>query len=467
MVYSLDLGLVSTQKHKNHSYQSINGELKRYRQMSTLLSRPLLIDQGNHQIQLPDGRLENMADPDAPHPLSAVALQAELGFYVSHLFQKLGSDSSVKLTLEIEDALEKWMGTFPAALRDHRPDTRWDQKYPNIPFMRCQLNVIAYCYLLAPLKPYLLGTADPEIMNTQLGKDLRVKGVDTCLDLMKASEKFYDLIFPSSIKYFFIIFFMFDAATVMCSAIVHDTDRTLPKRGQCIRTLRTAQELMDGVAHLSESARISSQLLRKLTAILPLTASEKQTLGVGLTSPSSSSNKKARIGLEAASASAISSDGSSGAASHEKHYELSTVPQTAAVEGPVPTASAGSAVSTTPYDIHQHHQQQQPPSYAVATAGQPLYHHPPGASALSMSMPPGSTTGGVAVSTAGPILWQVMEYGTGPSMTTSATAMQPPVMGGVSMQPGDPLTGTFLEPLWDWDHLNMDLSEYGMPHYGL
>ncbi|KAJ4417808.1 hypothetical protein N0V82_005974 [Gnomoniopsis sp. IMI 355080] len=232
----------------------------------------------DQKLELPDGQLENIRDPEMPHPLSSIALQASLGLHVFHLFQKLGTDCSAQLVLEIEAALEKWMGSFPPALRDHCPDTRWDEKYPNVPFMRFQINIIAYTYLLAPLKPYLLGKADPKVIRTPLGSQFRAKGVDTCLDLMKAGEGFYDLAFPQDIKYFFIIFFMFDAATVMCSAIVHDTHHSLPKRNQCIRALRTAQELMDGVAHISESARISAQLLRKLAATLPLTQAEKEIL---------------------------------------------------------------------------------------------------------------------------------------------------------------------------------------------
>ncbi|KAJ4393026.1 hypothetical protein N0V93_002232 [Gnomoniopsis smithogilvyi] len=258
-------------------------------QMSTLLSRPLLIDQDDHKLELPDGRLENITDPEVPHPMSSIALQASLGLHVFHLFQRMNTDSSAPLVLEIEAALDKWMATFPAALRDHRPDTHWDDKYPNVPFMRCQINIIAYTYLLAPLKPYLLGKADPEVMRTPIGSQLRAKGVDTCLDLMKAGERFYNLAFPQDIKYFFIIFFMFDAATVMCSAIVHDTHHTLPKREQCIHTLRTAQELMDGVAHISESARISAQLLRKLAATLPLTQTEKEILTLSPASCASAS----------------------------------------------------------------------------------------------------------------------------------------------------------------------------------
>ncbi|ROW03045.1 hypothetical protein VMCG_05703 [Cytospora schulzeri] len=273
-------------------------------QMSTLLSRPLLIDQDDHTLEIPNGRLENINDPEIPHPLASVALQAELGLHVSHLFQKMSTDYSIQLVLEIEDELEKWMGKFPAALRDHRPDTRWDQKHPNVPFMRCQLNIVAYAYLLAPLKPYLLSTADPEVMGTQLGSDLRIKAVNTCLDLIRTSEQFYELIYPASIKYFFIIFFMFDAATVLCSAIVHDVNHTLPKRNQCIRSLRTVQELTDAVAHRSESARLSSVLLRKLATTLPLAQAEKQILGVG---PSQESSKR----FKASSSSAASSSSSS------------------------------------------------------------------------------------------------------------------------------------------------------------
>ncbi|KAK7742289.1 hypothetical protein SLS53_004432 [Cytospora paraplurivora] len=303
-------------------------------QMSTLLSRPLLIDQDDHKLEIPNGRLENINDPEIPHPLASVALQAELGLHVSHLFQKMSTDYSIQLVLETENELEKWMGTFPAALRDHRPDTRWDKKHPNIPFMRCQLNIIAYAYLLAPLKPYLLSTADPNIMSIQLGADLRNKAVDTCLDLMRTSEQFYELIFPASIKYFFIIFFMFDAATVMCSAIVHDVDYTLPKRNQCIRSLRTAQELMDGVAHLSESARLSALLL--------------------------------------------------------------------------------------------------PPPDIPAEPD-----------------------------------WLFMDYGApaGLSITNTAAQPQPQQQPVVAMNPGDPLSGTFLEPLWDWDRLNLDLGQYAVPQY--
>lgn len=454
--------------------------------MSTLLSRPLLIDQDDHVLEIPDGRLENVDCPMVPHPLSSVALQATLGLRVSHLFQKMATENSLQLALEIEDALEGWMGTFPAALRDHRPDTRWDAKYPYVPFMRSQVSVIAYCYLLAPLKPYLLGNADPEIMSSPLGAELRAKGVDTCLDLMRASERFYDLIFPQSIKYFFIIFFMFDAATVMCSAIVHDADRTLPKRSQCVRSLRTAQELMDAVAHLSESARLSAQLLRKLAATLPLSPAEKQTLGVGEglaasagggSSGSSSKKIKTNGSPDLLGSEITTTSSSSSGPEYNLHTSTSNKPG-AMMGGPVTltasrTNSIPSAVVSAPYGGAL------PPSFAGAAQ-----HSYTTTSAAAAAIPMAHITepGGAGA------IWGFVDYGPAPTTTTTTSTTMPEGLGGeyvggssgvhgglggsvsqamAPAQLGDPLTGTYLDPLWDWDRLNMDLSQYSMPQYGL
>lgn len=90
-----------------------------------------------------------------------------------------------------------------------------------------------------------------------------------------------------------------------------------------------------------------------------------------------------------------------------------------------------------------------------------------------MPMPPDSGAG--AGRAAG---WAFAEYGAagiGPVTTGAGSGFVGGVPvnegGGVSQpmppQLGDPLTGTYLDQLWDWDRLNMDLSEYSMPQYGL
>lgn len=449
----MDVGLVRGPLESFVSYSTDN-----FRQMSTLLSRPLLIDQDDHKLRIPDGRLENITDPEVPHPLSSVALQASLGLHVFHLFQKMSTDHSVQLVLEIEAALDKWLGTFPAALRDHRPNTRWDEKYPNVPFMRCQVNIVAYSYLLAPLKPYLLGKADPEVMRSQFGIEFRAKGVDTCLDLMRAGERFYDLAFPQNVKYFFIIFFMFDAATVMCSAIVHDTHHDLPKRSQCIRSLRTAQELMDGVAHLSEAARISAQLLRKLTVTLPLTETEKEILAPSQPSSACASSATSKKMKSSPSSHSFSSGLTSGMASGEESdpaYHVSGDHH--ASTSSVRTDSFASTVASTSGSGTQQHQQQ----YAHQedqTDYQQGYIPMPSGHATHWGYVD-YNTGSLPVA-AGPTDGVI--YGS--TVSASGTSSQQAMVPAVGL-PGGPLTGTYLEALWDWDRLNMDLSQGHGHHF--
>lgn len=247
-------------------------------QMSGVLSRPVHTDQTNMRLGLPS-RLEGNADPEVPTPIASVAYQAQIGVIISPLFRELGHNNSVSLTLKIEKEVEKWMDTFPPVLRDHRPNKDWDEKYPYVPFMRCQLNVVAYSFLLGPLKAYLIGASDPEIKGTRQESELRAKGVDACLDLLDAAERFYKLIYPACVKYFFILFFIFDGATVLCSALAHDLDRTLPKRDRVVLALRNSLDLLDGVSHLSQTAVISAAVLRKLIIVLPLTAHERMILG--------------------------------------------------------------------------------------------------------------------------------------------------------------------------------------------
>lgn len=246
--------------------------------MSGVLSRPVHTDQKDMRLGLPS-RLEGNVDATVPTPIASVAYQAQIGVIISPLFRQLARDNSINLTLKIEKEVENWMDTFPPVLRYHRPNTEWDEKYPYVPFIRCQLNVVAYSFLLGPLKAYLIGAADPAIKGTRRDLELRAKGVDACLDLLEAAERFYKLIYPASVKYFFILFFIFDGATVLCSALAHDLDRSLPKRDRVVLALRQSLDLLQGVSHLSKTAVISAAVLRKLLPVLPLTAHERAILG--------------------------------------------------------------------------------------------------------------------------------------------------------------------------------------------
>lgn len=247
--------------------------------MSTILSRPIIIDHSRSIIEAPDETLEaNPSTIGKPSPLHHVLLQLDLGRQMDEQFQALGSEVSSQQVLDFEKGLEDWMATFPPALRMTNRDSRWDEKYPNIGFQRCQVNIIAYCYILAPLKAYLTGT--PKSATPEEAKNLRCRGVNACIDLVKVAKEFYDLMYPDYVKFHFILFLMFDACTVLCSAILHDTDNTLPRREDAIAHLRMSIDAMENVSDLSKTAVMTASVLKKLVTSLPLSTQERMILEV-------------------------------------------------------------------------------------------------------------------------------------------------------------------------------------------
>lgn len=384
--------------------------------MSGVLSRPVHTNQKDMRLGLPI-RLEGNADPEVPTPIASVAYQAQIGVIISPLFRELGHNNSVNLTLKIEKEVENWMDTFPPVLRDYRPNKDWDEKYPYLPFMRCQLNVVAYSFLLGPLKAYLIGAADPDIKGTRQELDLRAKGVDACLDLLDAAERFYKLIYPASVKYFFILFFIFDGATVLCSALAHDLDRSLPKRDRIVLALRNSMDLLDGVAHLSQTAVISAAVVRKLIIVLPLTAHERMILGWDDRSKriktSSNSSVDSSTGLYATS----SSPGRAGSIS-----ELTSLPEWDQC-APAPSFTKDCDSISDPARM---------PMMAPNFSGSSLND----GNAASGSA---SASGNIVQQT------QPQEYPVGVNVPAAGSDMTTTV----------PLE--HLENLWDWGYLNMDL----------
>lgn len=378
--------------------------------MSGVLSRPVHTDQKDMRLGLPS-RLEGNVDANVPTPIASVAYQAQIGVIISPLFRQLARDNSVDLTLKIEKEIENWMDTFPSVLRYHRPNTEWDEKYPYVPFIRCQLNVVAYSFLLGPLKAYLIGAADPAIKGTRKETELREKGVDACLDLLEAAERFYKLIFPASVKYFFILFFIFDGATVLCSALAHDLDRSLPKRDRVVLALRQSLDLLEGVSHLSNTAVISAAVLKKLLPVLPLTAHERAILGWEDRSKrvKTSSNSSASVGSSTLLTTSSRSGSNSG------------------------LNSSDAAQQTGP-----------PPPYA-------------GDEGVDWNLNPTTMT----MTEPGPDFseYSIMSAGGGVSEALPATYEQQPSGAAMPTTTGDMTSMPLehLENLWDWGYLNMGL----------
>jgi hypothetical protein len=269
--------------------------------MSLLLSRPLIINDSSCSFELPRIRLEN---PDGfqkfPSPISHMILQCQLGRAICKIPGVAGGLLSPDQAETIQREVEKWFDSFPPAYRVADPDMQWDEDYQYVVLQRCQLHVVGYMTMLAPLKGYLTRALDPQCPGTEIG--FRSRAVSISLDLMDASRRLFDCVFPANAKFHFATFLVFDTASFLCSAVIRDSTRTLPQREKVIAAIRVALNLMEQLSRLTKSDAICSAILGRLVAKLALSPEESLILrllspegpGIGLelsqTQPSVSSD---------------------------------------------------------------------------------------------------------------------------------------------------------------------------------
>lgn len=102
------------------------------RQMSTLLSRPIIIDHSKSIVEEPSEKLEvTPATVGKPPPILHVVLQAQLGQKMDRQFQALAGEITTEQVLDFEKGLEDWMATFPRAFSMTHRDTSHPIVYPS------------------------------------------------------------------------------------------------------------------------------------------------------------------------------------------------------------------------------------------------------------------------------------------------------------------------------------------------
>jgi hypothetical protein len=170
--------------------------------------------------------------------------------------------------MTVQEEAKKWFESFPAAYSLSSPDTRWDETHHFVRPQRFQLHVIGLMVMLMPLKQTLtkhISTESPSIE-----KSLQITAVEIALKLLKSCDELLKHILPLNAKFHFAPFLMFDTAALLCSAVMHDRDGTLPQRS---RILEVISETLVHLGKLSERAKtgmICYTALNKLVACLPL-----------------------------------------------------------------------------------------------------------------------------------------------------------------------------------------------------
>ncbi|PHH83857.1 hypothetical protein CDD83_2909 [Cordyceps sp. RAO-2017] len=228
-------------------------------QISALLSRPMIIDRTDCKVGLPSLQLEGYS----PSPLLHMKLQSEL---IAQLARRFGLPRNVVSpndVREYQNTVETWMSTFPPTYDFDSPDESADVQRPWIVLHRHYLRTMAYSMLLDPIRAYLAKPMTAESSPVELR--IRDDGIDYCLRLMGFLYGFFDHVYPRDAKFHFVLFCIFDTAAVLCSALMHDGDGTIPRRDDILGAVDGALAMLKRLNNATKTAKTSYEILLRVS----------------------------------------------------------------------------------------------------------------------------------------------------------------------------------------------------------
>lgn len=245
-----------------------------------MLSRPFLINHADCTIEMPTLTLErNPERLDQPLPFRHMNLHSQLCLdMVAQLSKLSGSDvDKTEVAQRLQEVVETWFDNLPAEYAREAPDTRWDNEYGWVVFQRRYLHHIGYMSLFSQLKPFVMKSSAKPM--TSLESTLRAAGVQAALGLKDVSWRLFENLFSVGAKFHYAVFCIFDSATVMCSALLHDEARDLPQREAVLEAIQKGLSMLRGLCSESKTAAALYRILKWLLAELPLSGREKGVIG--------------------------------------------------------------------------------------------------------------------------------------------------------------------------------------------
>jgi hypothetical protein len=238
--------------------------------MSAWLGRPNLIDQKNLKFKLPNLRLDqSTTEPNLLSPFAHMALQAQLGLRVAAVLgdAESGSILSAGQVLAVKAECEKFIEELPPIFRVEDPDTSLDEQHPYFVFQRHQMHCVIFVTMLDIFKPYL--TRHRADRMTNLDDEFREMGVDIALRLLRVSRNLFDHEFPINAKFHMVVFSIFDTATILCSAVIHDREHVLPHRREVVEVIENSLEMLHQLSQTTKLGAASYAFLHKLVQASP------------------------------------------------------------------------------------------------------------------------------------------------------------------------------------------------------
>lgn len=239
-------------------------------QMGAWLGRPNLIDQKNLNFKLPNLRLDqSSSNPNLLSPFAHMALQASLGRRLNTIMGDAQSVDALPADaiITIENELDKFADDLPQIFRIHDPDTSLDGEHPYFVFQRHQLHTVLYVTKLDFLKPFLTRARDDK--KTDRDDEFRAMGISLALDVLKIARRLFDHEFPINAKFHMVVFSIFDTSTILCSAIIHDRERRLPRRDDVVSAIEGSLHMLHQLSLTTKLGASSYAFLYKLVQSHP------------------------------------------------------------------------------------------------------------------------------------------------------------------------------------------------------
>ena len=210
-----------------------------------------------------------MSDTHLLSPFAHIVLQAKLARRIAHhkgdiqAIDKLTADQIIAIEAECESFIKE----LPPIFRFKHPYLSLDTNHPYYVSQRRQLHVVICMTMFDFLKPYL--TRSHRDSKSLHDTKFRNMGIKHGLNVLKKSRLLFDHEFPINARFHLVTFTLFDSATVLSSAIIHDTDSVLPHREQVMDAIESALNMLHQLS-LTKIGAASYKFLLKLIQSAPV-----------------------------------------------------------------------------------------------------------------------------------------------------------------------------------------------------
>lgn len=194
-------------------------------------------------------------------------LQSEL---VTDLARRWGAPKNISTLPDIQEykrQIEKWIRNFPAVYDVNTPDTSKDHMHTWIMFHRFYIHTMAYLMILNPMRAHMAKNFNRSSPKDEL--ELRADAVYYSIKNLDTTTRWAEHVSPRDGRFHFIIFSLFDTATVLSTAIIKDEDQTIPSRDEIIESVDNAVVLLRRLKAISKTAKTSYCILVKMVQRMP------------------------------------------------------------------------------------------------------------------------------------------------------------------------------------------------------